>query len=159
MLILLAMLDWLYSAIKAVQSAEWRGIWLAYDNMCQIVKLRVAQNDLPLPTPFNGMFKSINKIVDALHIRNHTQEMCHSDLHPDNIYEMYPELRGTRNTQAAEQTFVWLGRFKKIVSSMNKVHHLFYLHRLVVRRNRYIGKCYRMGKKPLLPSMRNSKSV
>ena len=73
MLILLAMLDWLYSAIKAVQSAEWRGIWLAYDNMCQIVKLRVAQNDLPLPTPFNGMFKSINKIVYALHIRNHTQ--------------------------------------------------------------------------------------
>ena len=63
--VMLFLLGWLYSVIKGVKPAEWRGIWLAYDNMCQIVKSRVAQNDLPLPTPFNGMFKSINKIVDA----------------------------------------------------------------------------------------------
>ena len=35
------------------------------------------------------------------------------------------------NTMAAEQTFVWLSRFKKILAAMGKTHHLFYLHRMV----------------------------
>ena len=156
--VLLFIIAWLYSILKDVPSNQWGRIWLAYDNMCQLIKTRVAQADLPLPVPYNRLLKSVNKIVDALHIKNHIQTSCHTDLHPDNIYDMYPELRGTRNTQAAEQTFVWLGRFKKIVSSMTKIHHLFYLHRLVSRRNRYIARCYRMGKKPLLPSIRNSRS-
>ena len=35
---------------------------------------------------------------------------------------------------------------------MNKIHHLFYLHRMVVKRNAYTEKCYRNGKKPILPT-------
>ena len=56
------------------------------------------------------------------------QQSCNTKLHPDNIYKQHPELKGTGNTQAAEQTFVWLGRYKKIVWSITKVHHLFYVH-------------------------------
>ena len=129
----------------------WKGIWLAYDNMCKLMKYGPAKRDLPLPEPFDKMWKTINHIIDAMHIKNHVDPTCHTDLHPDNIYEMYPDMKGSRNTQAAEQTFVWLGRFKKIMCSMPKVHHLFYLHRLVKRRNTYTAKCYRKGKKPLLP--------
>ena len=29
------------------------------------------------------------------------------------------------NTQAGEQTFVWVSRFKHIICAMNKTHHLF----------------------------------
>ena len=94
--------------------------------MCQLLRCKAAQSDIPLPEPYNKMFKSIKKMIDGLHIKNHIQDSCHTALHPDNIYEMYPELKGTRNTQAAEQTFVWLDSLKKIVCSMTKVHHLFY---------------------------------
>ena len=51
------------------------------------------------------------------------------------------------NTQVGEQTFVWIGRFKHILCSMNKPHHLFYLHRMVLGRNRYTARCYKHGKK------------
>ena len=64
------------------------------------------------------------------------------DLHPND------------NTMAAEQTLVWLSRFKKIVCAMPKVHHLFYLHRMVRRRNAYTVHCYKKGHKPVLPKSR-----
>ena len=144
--------------MKDLPVSEHSKIWLAYDNMCQLVRCKASKGPLPLPAPYDNMWSRINKIVDGLHIKNHVDPHCHTDLHPDNIYDMYPELEGTRNTQAAEQTFVWLGRFKKIVCSMPKVHHLFYLHRMVKKRNTYTAKCYKRGKQPLLPSIRNSKS-
>ena len=55
------------------------------------------------------------------------------------------------NTEAGEQTFIWVARFKHILCSMNKIHHLFYLHRMIRRRNEYTEKCYKLGKKPVLP--------
>ena len=156
--VFLFIISWLFTLLKGVPEAEWNSIWLAYDNMCQLMKLKAAQIPLSLPSPYDRMWFAINKVVDALHIKNHIDEECHTLLHPDNIYDMYPEMKGTRNTQAAEQTFVWLGRYKKIVCSMPKVHHLFYVHRLVRRRNNYIDRCYAAGKRPLLPSIRNSSS-
>ncbi len=53
-------------------------------------------------------------------------------------------------TQAGEQTFVWLGRFKHIVCAMNKLHHLFYMHRMIRQRNQYTTKCYLHGRKLIL---------
>ena len=58
------------------------------------------------------------------------------------------------NTMAAEQTFVWLSRF---LCAMPKVHHLFYLHRMVKHRNAYTTTCYKYGKKPLLPKAKACK--
>ena len=141
------LLSWLYATIKDLPVTAWSGIWLAYDNMCQLLRYKAGKADLPLPAPYNKMWRSINFIIDAMHVRNHVQEECKVKLHPT----MNPELKNHRNTQAAEQTFVWLGRYKKILGSMPKTHHLFYLHRTVKRRNEYIAKCYRNGRKPLYP--------
>ena len=149
--VLLFMISWLYLTLKDTPSHSWSKIWIAYDNMCQLLKIRANKAPLPLPPPYDGMWQKVKKMIDALHIRNHTELSCHTDLHPDNMSDMYPALQNTRNTQAAEQTFVWLGRYKKIICSMFKTHHLFFLHRMVKRRNRYTAKCYRSCRKPVLP--------
>ena len=49
------------------------------------------------------------------------------------------------------------GRYKKILNSMPKSHHHFFLHRLIKRRNDYTSYCQRVGKYPLLPSARIQK--
>lgn len=150
------LLAWLYLTVRDIPVTSWGKLWLAYDNMCALVKLRAAQSPLPLPPPYNQMWNKINKVIDGLHIKNHTEHTCHTDLHPDNIGEMHPDIKDTKNTQAGEQTFVWLGRYKKIVCSMHKTHHLFYVHRMVKRRNSYTAKCYQRGRKPILPGIRNA---
>ena len=43
----------------------------------------------------------------------------------------------------------WMSRYKKVVCSMPKVHHHFYLHRMVKRRNAYISYCYKHGRRPI----------
>ena len=65
---------------------------------------------------------------------------------PDAVKQNHPHW----NTQCGEQTFSWLHHFEHILCAMPKVHHLFYLHRMVLRRNMYTAKCYRKGKWPLL---------
>ena len=102
---------------------------------------------------------NLNKAIDGLHLRNHKNESRHKNYNPSRIAEMYPDLAESKNTMAAEQTFVWLGRLKKIMSSMGKTHHLFYLHRMVQRRNRYTSHCYKQKRKPLLPKLRNEHST
>ena len=138
---------------------QWHKICLAYDNMCQLVKLKASKIPLPLPEPYDKMWSKITKVVDGLHISNHVEDFCKEELHPNKIGEVHPHLKETKNTQSAEQTFVWLARYKKIVASMPKTHHLFYVHRLVVRRNKYTATCYKEGRKPQLPSVRNGKTV
>lgn len=81
--------------------------------MCQLLKSRVAKENLPLPPPYDKMWMKIKKIIDALHISNHVDPVCKRALHPDTIYNDYPDLKGTRNTQVGEQTFVWMARLKK----------------------------------------------
>lgn len=151
--VFLFLLAWLFITVEKIQVESWSSLFLAYDNMCQVNRMRVAQAELPLPPPFNKMWLMINKIIDELHIRNHVSQ-CQELMHPKQFGEMYPDLKETKNTMAAEQTFVWLGRFKKIVCSMPKVHHLFYIHRVVRRRNDYNERYYRLGKKPVLPGIR-----
>ena len=87
------------------------------------------------------------KIIDRLHISNHKDKKCKEKYDPSGLKEEIPN----GNTMAAEQTFVWLSRFKKILCAMPKVHHLFFLHRMVKHRNNYTVRCYKNGRKPLLP--------
>ena len=47
----------------------------------------------------------------------------------------------------------WLSRFKKIVNSMSQTHHLFYVHRMAQRRNKYTGRCRQRGVNTLLPGI------
>lgn len=81
----------------------YRGeIWIVYDNMCQLMKMKVAKKDLPLPAPYNQAWNFINKAIDTLHVRNHKDKDCQTLLHPRRIQEMHKDL--TPNTQAAEVT-------------------------------------------------------
>lgn len=41
-----------------------------------------------------------------------------------------------------KQTSVLVGKFKHILCSVNKNHHLFYLHWMIIRRNTYTTKWY-----------------
>ena len=122
-------------------------IILAYDNMCNLAKLKAAKTPLPFPAPLDQIWQHITKVIDNFHLKNHVNEQCRKDFSPAPIKEKYPEM----NTQVGEQTFSWLHRFKNVLCAMPKIHHLFYLHRMVVRRNTYTAKCYKLGMKPILP--------
>ena len=56
------------------------------------------------------------------------------------------------NSIAAEQTFIWAGRFKKILFAMAKQRDVFYLHGMVKGRKRYTQKCHQKVKSPVLPT-------
>ena len=129
------------------QAARLLKYTLCYDNMCNLDKLRAAKEPLPLPAPMDKMWSIIKKTVDRLHLRNHKNPMCKELYNPDKL------LPAGYNTMAGEQTFAWMSRFKKIVNSMTQTHHLFYLHRMCLRRNRYTAICRKRGKCPVLPGI------
>ena len=98
-----------------------------------------------------NVFKSINKGVDALHIKNHVGEKCKT--YYPGVIESLRKTFTNSNTETAEQTFAWLSKFKKIMNPMNKKHHHFFLHCLVKERNRYTEWCYKNNISLKLPSI------
>ena len=42
---------------------------------------------------------------------------------------------------------------------MSKNHHLFFLHRIVKRRNEYTEFCHNQGRKPLLPKTKDTGTI
>lgn len=143
--VFLIVLQWLLALLKTSEAIQ--KITLAYDNICNLTRLRVAQKPLPFPPPLDMAWHNVEKVIDVFHFGNHISPECKKNFCPDKLKEDNPHY----NTQAGEQTFVWVGRFKHILCSMNKNHHLFYLHRMVYRRNLYTAKCYKNGRKPVLP--------
>ena len=148
--VFIIVLSWLCVVLKNINPANWSNIFLAYDNMCHLVGLRAAKNLLPWCSPWDKAWMSVKKIIDRLHISNHKDKKCKEKYDPSTLKEEIPN----GNTMAAEQTFVWLSHFKKILCAMPKVHHLFFLHRMVKHRNNYTVRCYKNGRKPLLPKAR-----
>ena len=53
------------------------------------------------------------KIIDTFHLRNHSNSLSHAVLTTAN-----ERWNSCFNTQAGEQTFVWMGKFKNIVCAM-----------------------------------------
>ena len=81
---------------------------LCYDNMCNLLRLNISKYPLPLEYPYSMMWLWITKLIDAFHLKNHhIDRQCQVYLNPKRIEELHPNLKGTRNTQVAEQTFVW----------------------------------------------------
>ena len=118
---------------------------LAYDNMCHVDGLKVAAKNLPFPAPLDKAWACIIKVIDKLHIRNHKDAKCKKLYNPEGkVPEGY-------NSMAAEQTFVWGSRLKRIMCAMPRLHQFFYLHRAVKRRNDYTQRCHKLNKLPLLP--------
>ena len=60
----------------------------------------------------------------TFHFLNHVSADCREKYSPQAMQDNYPSY----NTQAGEQTFLWVGRFRHILRSMNKTHHLFKTH-------------------------------
>ena len=91
----------------------------------------VAREPLPLPGDLQYLWMDTRKIIDSLYIiiQNHQDTRCQQRYDPMPVKEENPKF----NTMSCEQTFAWLARYK-IVVSMGKCHHHFYL-----RRNRYIA--------------------
>ena len=146
--VFIIVLSWLFVILKDI-NPDWSRIFLAYDNMCHLDGMRASKRPLPLPSLWDKAWTSVTKIINSLHIKNHKDAACKLMYDPGILKSELPE----GNTMAAEQTFVWLSRFKKILCAMPKVHHLFYLHRMVQKRL----TCYKYGKKPLLPKAKASK--
>ena len=141
----LILLQWLLTLVQRPNPPS--EVVLAYNNMCNLAKLKIARNPLPLPLPLADVWMNVIKIIDTFHFKNHISPKCRDEFSPHKVESDHPDY----STQAGEQTFVWVGRFRHILCSMNKTHHLFYLHRMVRRRNKYTAKCYKNGKKPILP--------
>ena len=127
----LLLLTWLIATFGRKSREDWKKVTVSYDNMCHLNNLKVARRPLPLPGDLAHIWLEVNKIIDDLHIKNHRDPRCEQYRAPEEI----------GNTMACEQTFAWLSRYKKILSAMPKTHHHFYLHRMVLRRNRYISQC------------------
>ena len=137
------LLTGLYCIFQVIPNPDdWDKFVLSYDNMCHIDCL-----DL-LPAPFDEMWLKIKKVIDPLHLKNHIQPDCKVLFNPESVRTLYP----TANFMQCEQTFAWLGRYKKILNSTPKAHFNFLIHRLVVGRNNYTERCYSRNKKPLLPA-------
>ena len=134
-------------------------MFLFYDNMCNLERLKLwSANDFNRETKLGvTVFNKIKKRVDALHIANHVSDKCRNN-YPV-VIKQYRDLFPNGNTQAAEQTFFWLGKFKKFLNPMNKRHHHFYLHCLVKERNRYTEFCHKNNLMPRLPVARSNKML
>ncbi len=151
--VFLIILTWLLATFKNLgRPSTLPKMILAYDNMCNLCRLRVSRVPLPFPPPLDNVWLGLEKIIDSFHIKNHISPDCLRNFSPEKMKEENKHF----NTQAGEQTFVWVSRFRHILCAMNKVHHLFYLHRMVQRRNKYTSKCYKHGSKPKLSQVTHS---
>ena len=91
---------------------------MSFDNMCHVDELNLLKKKLALNTPFDEVWLLINKIIDPLHIKNHVRPQCKILYDPEKVRTAFPEA----NLMCAEQTFAWMGRYKKIFNSMPKTH-------------------------------------
>jgi hypothetical protein len=147
-LIMLKFLLLFFQAKANITREDFENFFMSYDNICHVDELKLLANRLALPAPYDEVWLSIQKVIDPLHIRNHKRPKCKQLYNPEKVKEAIPEA----NLMCAEQTFAWMGRYKKIFNSMTKTHFHFMLHRLVKERNSYTTHCYKANKKPLLPS-------
>lgn len=145
---------YLYLRLRDQSQSDWSDFTLSYDNMCNVDRMHVAKEPLPIRPPYDKLWLEINKVIDKLHLKNHKNPRCKEVYNPEALKEKFPKL----NTPIAEQTFIWASRFKKILGAMPKRHFLFFYHRMVVRRNKYTEKCYKNNMQPLLPKLRSEKS-
>ena len=144
----LLMIKYLKKFLKDIDPELWMEVFMSYDNMCHVDSLKLLKFALSLEEPFPTMWQDIQKVIDPLHISNHKQKKCEELYNPAKVREAFPDA----NLMTCEQTFAWLGRFKKVLNSTNKTHYHFLMHRLILCRNRYTEHCYKENRRPLLPS-------
>ena len=117
----IGLINFLKIKLKDVPPDQWNKVFIAYDNICNIERMKAAKEDLPFPEAYNMLWKRTSKIIDTFHLRNHKREECHKKYNIAALKDIHP----TYNTQACEQIFSWLVKFHRILSSMPKVHNNF----------------------------------
>ena len=101
--VFLLALTWLVSAFAKATREERQSVVVAYDNMCRLDGLKVAQEPLPLPRDLQYIWRDVTKVIDELHLKNHRDRSCHQKYSFASIKQSNPEF----NTMACEQTFAW----------------------------------------------------
>lgn len=74
--VFLLVLTWLITAFGHMSRTDWKKIVFAYDNMCHLNNLRVAQSPLPLPGKLKFIWNDTHKIIDDFHLKNHKDPRC-----------------------------------------------------------------------------------
>lgn len=143
-------IKYLLKILKDVDPDLWKEFYVSYDNMCHVDSLKLLRNALGFEEPFSRIWSEVTKVIDDLHLPNHKPQ-CEEMYSPEKVREDFPEA----NLMVCEQTFAWLGRFKKVLNSTPKIHYHFLVHRLIISRNRYTEFCYRENRRPMLPSVKS----
>ena len=92
----LTLLSFLYVLFENVSESDFSKFWLSYDNMYNVLRLKAAQIQLPLPGKYKHMWIKINKMVDGFHVSNHKRSICRTQLNPDHYKKLiYPDSRKT----------------------------------------------------------------
>ena len=114
--------------VKTLYITVLSSIFLFYDNMCNLERMKLWTSDKRKLTSQArlgiSIFNRVNKGVDALHIKNHVRHTCRNEY--PKVIEKLRETFKNPNTEAAEQTFIWLGKYKKILNTMDKRKHHFF---------------------------------
>ncbi len=76
--------------------------------MCNLDRIKASKKPLPFLPPNDQLWQNVTKIVDVFHFKNHICPDCKEKFSPATIKAENPSF----NTQAGEQTFTWLCRFK-----------------------------------------------
>lgn len=53
---------WLFEILSQIPTEKWSDDTLAYDNMCSLDSMKVAQKPLPMEPPYDQMWLSIQKV-------------------------------------------------------------------------------------------------
>lgn len=148
------MINYLKKRLKGQEPSDFKKHYICYDNICNVDRLKLLRGPLPIEEPFPKVWQEVGKVIDPLHLSNHKNPECQIKYNPSKVKEQIPDA----NLMVAEQTFSWLGKYRRSLNAMPKYHQLFLLHRLVQRRNKYNEFCHSLGKKPMLPSLKEAKN-
>ena len=87
----LLMIKYLQQRLKNVHPSKWHEHILNYDNMCNVCRLKLLQGLLPLPKPFPSIWQDVGKIIDPLHLKNHSKNKdCAVRYNPDRVRDEFP---------------------------------------------------------------------
>ena len=69
------LINFLRHKLKDVPADQWNQVFVAYDNMCNVDRMKAAKEDLPFEAPFNKQWISISKIIDVFHLKKKGQSV------------------------------------------------------------------------------------
>ena len=60
--VFIIVLRWLYETLQHIPPDKWGEVVVSYDNMCHLDRLKASQSPLPLPQPYNLMWRKVTKV-------------------------------------------------------------------------------------------------